>query len=147
MILISVNLKDRKESKVEFDNNYFRIHDDAVNLIKNNFGAKNDVIENYKWYISVMTNKIFNDIMDLGTYIRIANSIYSQCSMEYEERRTYQSKAIGLCFDIMTKYQITMQQLHIKDDKFTQEIKHLIHEINCLKKWRMSDVKRFKDIG
>ena len=147
MITISVNLQDRRESKVEFDNNYFKIHDDAINLIKNNFGAKKDIADNYKYYIGVMANKILNDVMDLGTYIRIANSIYPRCMSEYEERRTYQSKAIGLCFDLLTKYQLTMHQLKVKDDKFVEEAKHVTHEINCLKKWRESDVKRFKNLG
>ena len=134
MVVISVNVGNRRESKVEFDNTYYKIHDDAVNLIKNNFGAKKDVAESNKGYIGIIATKVLTDVMDLGKYIRIANSIYPQCSEEYKERRLNQSKAIGLCFDLLTKYQLTMRFLRVKDDKFTDEIKHIIHEINCLKK-------------
>lgn len=85
--------------------------------------------------------------MELGTYIRIANSIYPVYQSELEERRLAQDKAIGLCFDLLTKYQLAMHTLKVKDDKYTVEIKHIIHEINCIKKWRMSDSNRFKNLG
>ena len=141
---MSVNKVDRRESKIEFDNTYFRVYDDAIRLIKNGFGADKKRREEYKGYIKVMSSKILDLIMDLGTYIRIANSIYPKYPSELEARRLEQDKAIGLCFDLLTKYQIIMRELHVKDDKYVQEIKHIVHEINCLKKWRASD-KRFSE--
>lgn len=143
---MSVNKVDRRESKVEFDNNYFRIYDDAIKIIKNNFGADKKRREEYKDYIRVMSIKILEIVTDLGTHIRIANSIYPTYQSELEERRIEQDKAIGLCYDLMTKYQLIMRELRVKDDKYVQEIKNLIHEINCLKKWRTSD-KRFTNLG
>lgn len=143
---MSVNKVDRRESKVEFDNNYFRIYDDAIKIIKNNFGADKKRREEYKDYIRVMSIKVLEIVTDLGTHIRIANSIYPTYQSELEERRIEQDKAIGLCYDLMTKYQLIMRELRVKDDKYVQEIKNLIHEINCLKKWRTSD-KRFTNLG
>ena len=35
-----------KESKVEFDNNYFKIYTDYMRLKSNNFGVKNEMLEN-----------------------------------------------------------------------------------------------------
>lgn len=144
---MSVNLIDRKESKVEFDNNYFRVYDDAVSLITNNFGANEEWAEERKGYIGVMGNKVLSAVSDIGTHIRIANSIYPKFQSELEERRIHQEKAIGLCFDLLTKYQLIMHELRVRDDKFTNEIKNIIHEINCLKKWRNSDNKRFNNLG
>jgi hypothetical protein len=143
---MSVNKGDRRESKVEFDNTYFKVYDDCVRLIECSFGAKGDIKEKKQGYIRAMSDRILKSVCDMGTYIRIANSIYPQYQSELEERRIAQEKAIGLCFDVMTKYQLIMTELKVPDDKHTNEIKNLIHEINCLKKWRESD-KRFKNLG
>ena len=144
---MAVDKVDRKESKVEFDNAYFKVFDDAVELIKNNFGADKERREWYKDFIRVMSSEILRIATRLGTHIRIANSIYPKYQSELEARRLEQDKAIGLCFDLLTKYQITMHKLRIKDDKYVIEIKNIIHEINCLKAWRDSDSKRFNDLG
>ena len=144
---MSVNMADRKESKVEFDNKYFTIHNDAITIIENNFGGKKEIAEKHKSYIFFMARKIMDIIYDMGTHIRIANSIYPQFQSELEERRIHQEKAIGLCYDLLTKYQLIMQLLRVPDDKYCVEIKHIIHEINCLKRWRKSDNQRFKDLG
>lgn len=144
---MSVNKADRRQSKIEFDNTYFRVYDDAVHIIKNSFGADKEYRDEYKEYIRVMSAKILDIVMDLGTHIRIANSIYPKYEKELETRRLEQDRAIGLCFDLLTKYQIIMRQLRVKDDKYTQEIKNLSHEINCLKSWRKSDDKRFSGLA
>ena len=143
---MAVNKSDRKESKVEFDATYFKVYHDAVNLIENNFRAKGRQAER-KGYIGYMASAIMKSVTELGTYIRIANSIYPIYKSELEERRIAQEKAIGLCFDLLTKYQLVMTELKISDDKNTNEIKHVVHEINCLKKWRTSDNKRFNKLG
>ena len=144
---MSVTKGERRDSKVEFDNTYFKIHDDAVKLIRYSFGASKEVRETASNYIKVVSSKILSDILDIGTNIRIANSIYPRNKMELETRRLYQDKAIGLCFDLLTKYQLIMRTLGVKDDKYTIETGNIVHEINCLKSWRASDNKRFKDIG
>lgn len=143
---MSVTKSNRKESKVEFDATYFKVYDDAVKLVENRFYAKDEQAER-KPYIGYMASAIMKSVTELGTYIRIANSIYPIYKSELEERRIAQEKAIGLCFDILTKYQLVMNELKVPDDKHTEEVKHLIHEINCLKKWRSSDNKRFGNLG
>jgi len=146
MINVAVNKPDRKQSKVEFDATYFKVYDDAVKLVECRFGAKGKQAER-RAYIGYMAKAIMKSATELGTQIRIANSIYPIYQSELEQRRIAQEKAIGLCFDILTKYQLAMSELKVPDDKHTNEIKHLIHEINCLKNWRTSDNKRFTDLG
>ena len=143
---MSVNKSDRRESKVEFDNTYFKVYDDAVRVVQNKFGAKGAEAER-TGYIGYMASAIMKSVTDMGTYIRIANSIYPMYKEELIERRIAQEKAIGLCYDLLTKYQLAMTTLKVPDDKYVEEIKHLVHEINCLKRWRSSDNDRFKNLG
>lgn len=143
---MSVNRSDRRESKVQFDATYFKVYDDAVRMVENGFYAKGNQKER-KSYIAYMANAIMRSVTDLGMHIRIANSIYPMYKAELIERRMHQEKAIGLCFDILTKYQLAMSELRVADDKHTNEIRNLVHEINCLKKWRSSDNSRFNDLG
>lgn len=138
---------DRRESKVEFDNTYFKIYEDCVRLTSNNFGAKEEIALKYAQYTYSTKKNVLKIVNDIGTNIRIANSIFPTCVEELRERRISQDKAIGLCFDLLTKYQLVMKMLKIKDDKYIIEIKNIIHEINCLKSWRTSDNKRFKNLG
>lgn len=144
---MSVPKSKRRDSKVEFDNNYFKIYNDCILLIMNKFGAKGDIAQKYEVYIKAMALDTLKTINEIGRQIRIANSIFPTCDIEYQERRLSQDKAIGLCYDLLTKYQIIMNILRVSDNKYVGEIEHIIHEINCLKSWRTSDNKRFKNIG
>lgn len=141
---MATNKGDQRKSKVEFDATYFKIFDDSALIIQNNFGGKGEIVERKKDRIRAMADRVTKVVADIGTHIRISNSIFPQCKMEAEARRTHQDKAIGLCYDLLTKYQNMMHELEVPDDKYVEEIKHIYHEINCLKKWRESDNKRFR---
>ena len=144
---MSVVKRDQKESKVEFDNTYFKIYEDAIRLINNRFGASDEIKRNYSLYINTVSQEVLVTISNIGRCIRIANSIYPICKSEYEERRLQQDKAIGLCFDLLTKYQLIMKTVKAKDNKYVNEIQNITKEINCLKKWRKSDNKRYENLG
>ena len=143
---MSVVKGKRNESKVEFDNLYINIYRDAVRLINNQFGASERAREIYATYIREMSYKILDLVVDIGMHIRIANSIYPKTRLEYETRRTEQGIAIGMCYNLLTQYQLVMYTLGAKDDKFRNESDLVIKEINCLKKWRTSD-NRFSNIA
>lgn len=143
---MSVVKGKRNESKVEFDNLYINIYRDAVRLINNQFGASERTREIYATYIREMSYKILDLVVDIGMHIRIANSIYPKTRLEYETRRTEQGIAIGMCYNLLTQYQLVMYTLGAKDDKFRNESDLVIKEINCLKKWRTSD-NRFSNIA
>ena len=93
-----------------------------------------------------MSYKILDLVVDIGMHIRIANSIYPKTRLEYETRRTEQGIAIGMCYNLLTQYQLVMHSLGVKDNKFCNESQLIIKEINCLKKWRTSD-NRFSNIA
>lgn len=69
---------NRKESKVEFDNNYFKIYADYMRLKSNNFGVKNEMLEKHSDDIRTSSEEILKVIYNIGTYIRIAN-IQAEC--------------------------------------------------------------------
>lgn len=144
---MSVEKSKRKQSSIEYDNTLFAIHNDAVNLITCNLGADERKKTLYSGYIKCISKQIMDCIFEITKNVKIANSIYPKYQSELETRRIHQDKAIGLCFDLLIMYQLALQTLGIKDDKHTEEIKHIIHEINCLKNWRKSDGQRFKNLG
>lgn len=143
----SVSLPDRNTSKHDFDQKLYRVHDDAVNLMSLNFGGKKELIEEKQEYISTAKREVSKMTFELIACIRIANALYPTCKEELHMRRVYQEKAMGICGDLLTIYELVMKELHVKDDKFTIETGNLTKEINSLKSWRTSDNKRFRDIG
>lgn len=144
---MSVPKHRRNPSSVEFDNTYYSVYDDAMTIIENAFGASAQDRELHADYIAVHGREVMTLVTRLLYHIRIANSIYPTCQAEKDERRLNQDKAIGICYTIMTVYQLVMHRLKTPEDKYTTYIKDLIHEINCLKSWRTSDNKRFGSLG
>ena len=142
----TVPKSERKESKQEFDSIYYRIHDEAVSMIELNFHAKKEIVEAKKTYIQSMAKALMQSVYDLIFYIKVANSIYPTTHDELIERRIGQDKAIGVCFDILTLYELALHNLHVPDDMGVEEIKTLRHQINAIKAWRTSDNKRYKDL-
>ena len=53
-----VNDGDKNKSKVQFDETYQKVHDDAMFLIKVNFGAKKEKAEENKGYLGVVGREI-----------------------------------------------------------------------------------------
>lgn len=144
---MSVNKPDRRESSVQFDATYYEVFRDANFLVQHHFGAKDNKYLNNQRFLSVFETNVIRIVLDIGTNIRIANAIYPRSAEEYHERIIHQDKAIGLCQDLLTKYQLVMNMLRLPDDKYIEPIKDLSHEINCLKKWKDADQKRFKHLG
>lgn len=144
---MSVNKADRNESKIQFEATYNAIVKDVASLVEKHFGAKDNYYTNNQKFLSIMESKIINVVSDIGTNIKMANSIYPIYQNELEERRKHQDFAIGLCYDLLNKYQVIMDLIYIPDDKYVTEIKNIIHEINALKKWRKSDNLKFRNLG
>ena len=144
---MSVNKADRRESKIEYENNFFKVYKDAIFLAEHSFGASEEVKAKREIFLRTSGTNVITTAYDIGKQIRLASSIYPKYISELEERRKIQEKAIGLCYDLLIKYQIIMDQLHIPGDKYTRHIKTVINEIRCLEKWKKSDSKKFKYLG
>ncbi len=142
----SVPKGERQESKQEFDAIYYRIHDEAINMIETNFHAGKETAEKHRAYINSAAKALMCSVWDLVYHIKVANSLYPTTAEELTERRMEQEKAIGICFDILTMYELVMHKLKVKDDMGVAEIRTVNHQINAIKKWRSSDNKRFRDL-
>lgn len=138
---MSVVKSKRNESKIEFENIYFKVADGVDNLVENNFYASKELIDKNKVFLEIRCRTLEELTDTLLYHIKIANSIYPTCMTEWEERRTTIGKAIGTCYAILTHYQRIMMRLRIPDNKYVDNIADVVRMINSLKAWRKSDNK------
>ena len=78
----SVPKGERTASKEEFDALHYRIHDDAVDMIGNNFHAKHEVAEKNQSYIQSASKTLMSLVWDLVYHIKVANSLYPTTTSE-----------------------------------------------------------------
>lgn len=138
----NVPKSERNESRREFDAVYFKMADDLANCAYNHFGVDQDKYEKNKAFVDDKCRELLATGDLILRYIRIANT-YPYTLKDYETRRDCMNRAIGLCYALLTNYQITMHRLKVSDSKYTGDIEDILHMINSLKKWRASD-NRFK---
>ena len=139
---MSVPKSKRTPSNYEFEIIYRKVVKDIDILINNNFYRKTTQYDIFLHNRSKNLDRLANDLI---YYIKISNSIYPTCQLEYEERRINIDKAIGICFAIITEYERITNSLELPDDKYVFYIQNINHLINSLKNWRKSD-NRFKQI-
>lgn len=138
---MSVVKGKRNQSKVEFEMIYFQLVDNIDNLLEHDFYAEGDLALKNKTFLNIRYQSLERLTDDLLYHIKVANSIYPSCMVEWEERRLSMGKAIGTCYAIMTNYQRVMIRLRVPDYKYTTDIKNIMRMINSLKAWRKSDNK------
>lgn len=142
----SVPKGERNKSKQEFDSIHYRIHDEAVAMGEANFHAKKEIAEQNQVYIQTAHRALMDYVWDLVYHIKAANSLYPTTKEELTERRMEQDRAIGVCMDILTLYELVMHKLKVPDDMGVTEIKTIRHQINAIRAWRTSDNKRFRNL-
>ena len=136
---MSVVESKRGKSKVEFEMIYFQLADSVDNLVEHDFYAEGELANKNRIFLNARSMTLERLTDSLLYYIKIANSIYPTCLMEWEERRVAMGKAIGTCYAIITNYQRIMIRLRVPDNKYTLDIKNIMRMINSLKAWRKSD--------
>lgn len=120
---------------------YFRLVDGVDNLLEHDFFAEGDLAQKNRVFMNVRFQTLEKLTDSLLYNIKVANSIYPQCRLEYEERRVAMGKAIACCYAILTNLQRVMIRLRIPDNKYTEDIKNVERMVNSLKAWRKSDNK------
>ena len=138
---MSVVASKRKQSKIEFENIYFKLADNIDNLVEHDFYASKALADKNRVFLEIRCRTLEELTDTLLYHIKIANSIYPTCMTEWEERRTSIGKAIGTCYTILTHYQRIMVRLKIADNKYVDDITNIMRMINSLKAWRKSDNK------
>lgn len=138
---MSVPKSKRSQSKIEFENLYFKLADGIDTLVEHNFYASKELADRNQIFLETRARSLEELTDKLLYHIKIANSIYPTCMGEWEERRVSIGKAIGTCYAILTHYQRIMMRLRVPDDKHVDNIEYIVRMINSLKAWRKSDNK------
>lgn len=98
------------------------------------------ITEEYpEWLIVDMRNRLQQELRLLIRNIIQANSIYPVYMFEFEDRRRYQTAAIGNCEQILQEMQYIMYVLDVNVNKFLPFVDMIDKEIALLKAWRRSD--------
>lgn len=137
---MSVYLRNRSKSKIDFYDKANKLND-----------AIQDLIENPKWYPKRQTFKRAIPLMELSRKlvmeVCIANSNFPTTYEDYVERRKSQTLAIGLAEALLQQFQSDC--LHLKTIPSSQKkrITGLAIDVrDMLKAWKKSDATRFKNL-
>ena len=71
----------------------------------------------------------------------MANSIYPNSIEEYNLRREFQNRAIGLCFSLINELQYLLEVLNVDGDNYLNYYEMIREEVALIKGWRKSDNK------
>ena len=139
---MSVPKGKRNKSKVDFDDLFFTVANNTANVVENHFGIDEVEYTRHRMYIDYKGAELLQLVNHILRYIRMANA-FPTCRKEYETRRDCMTRAIGLCYSILTNYQLVMKRFNIDDNKYEADVKAIKHLVNSIKNWRKSD-NRFK---
>lgn len=100
------------------------------------------LVETYPdWLIIEFRKTILYNLRDLIKCITQANSIYPVCIAEYEERRTWQNRAIGDCETLLQEMAYIISVVPVDANKYMLYVDMIQREIALLKGWRKADNK------
>lgn len=122
---MSVNKIDRRESSVEFDNNYYRIYSDAGKIIDNYFGIKKPLSDMQLARLRTATERIMRVVFDIGTYL-YETFVMSEQDI-YSNYKSWRNALIKDCknckrtIKMMDRYYYSLFPKHHKKNKETRE--------------------------
>lgn len=96
-----------------------------------------------EWLIDHFRGNIIKILAELVTNIISANSIYVTNESEYNERRSYQTKAICNCENLLQEmqYVISILSVNVDINKYTRYVEMIDKQIALLRAWRKTDNK------
>jgi hypothetical protein len=154
-IVLSVLLKDRGISRMEFWHTARDLREDITNLLLRDFGVKDKVrteivdgsksvtiIEEYpEWLIAYFRKNMLDILRNLMKHITSANTIYPVNEYELNIQRHYKTMAITACEDLLQEMEFIADLLPVKLAKFLPYADRIEKEIALLKGWRKSSNK------
>jgi hypothetical protein len=159
--MMSVLLRDRGLSKMEFYHTARDLREDITNLLLRDFGIKDkvrtEVVENNKkvtiieeypeWLISEFRTNIIRILRKLVMNITAGNTMYPLSDFELSVQRQYKTEAIINCEQLLQEIQFVADVLPIKLDKFIPYAERIEKEIALLKGWRKASNKLHQNKG
>lgn len=94
-----------------------------------------------EWFIADQRKAIVDCLRSITSYVYQANSIYPMYQEELVERRIFQDKAVGKCYDLVQELQYAIETLPVDVNIYTRFADMVQTEINLIKGWRKSDNK------
>ena len=115
--------------------------------IADKYGFKQPVLERYPhWLIDYFRDNLLTLLRSLIQNITAANTIYATTEYEYNERRSYQNKAIIVCEQLLQEFQYIIHVIPVDIERFMPYVEMIEKEIALLKGWRKSDNRILKQI-
>lgn len=143
---MSVPKSQRGKSKVDFDNLILRLQENLVDAAEHHFYAKAEAYQEHKLFLDDKAREILAVGDLIMRYCKTAN-VYPTNLFEYERRRNDQNHIIGLCYHLLTMYQVAMHIADIPDSKHVDTVDNINHVISSVKKWRTSDNHFKRDLA
>ncbi|MBO6178542.1 MAG: hypothetical protein J6M62_03660 [Selenomonadaceae bacterium] len=98
------------------------------------------------WLIEKFRDSVWDILRDLHINITKAYTIWATNEAEANERRIYQDRAIAACENLLQEFQLVIDVLPVKAEKYMRYVDMVEEEISLLKGWRKADNKKNKTL-
>ena len=127
-----------------FDGIQIKTIENVAFLVEHDFGADTKYKKFYPKYIEKTGDEMMELAIKVHSLAKFANSIHPDSMKQYNDRADAQKQARAMVFAIEGHYHAALKILHVDDNKFTDHIKHLKHQSNCIKSWIDKDKEIYK---
>ena len=107
-------------------------------------GNEQNFPKKYRW---MLTQPIVQQALNIVTYIRMANAIKVENSLDYDQRKSLQDLAYGSCEALYTLLQVSLESMPISIEKVEYISEMLFDLEEKLISWQKSDYRRFGNIS
>ena len=127
---MSVPKSERDISTKEFVEMYFLMYDKVTDSVEVHFRVSDIEYEQHKIYIDTNSKDLYSLCDEILKQIRLSEACAENKALQYIKERSltlYLTKAIGLCYTLLSQYQLILRKLHVNDDDFIENIKSIIN--------------------
>lgn len=141
LLLRDFGLKTKVRTVKAFSDIYKMTEEDREHMVElmDKYGITSITEEYPEWLISDMRNRVLYEARALVRNIIQANSIYPHTRGEFEDRRRYQTMAIGNCEQLIQELQYVISIVKVDANKFLPYVDMIDREVALLRGWRKSD--------
>ncbi len=159
---MSVNVGDRTQSKIEVVYQAIKLRESLSSLSLRSFGvrSRNSILRRKYEYaihldgrqdtadelIKMGSRTLLNLASDIEMNLNAANAIFPRSQKDLALRRDYQNKALADCRMVKDELNQIASFFDVDITHFRESVERLDREIELIKAWKRSDVKRFKSL-
>lgn len=141
LLLRDFGVKAKVRTVRAFSTIYKMTDEDKERLLEimDRYGITSISEEYPEWLIADMRDRILREARGLIRNIIQANSIFPHTRGEYEDRRRYQTMAIGNCEQLIQELQYIISIISVDANKYLPYVDMIDREVALLRGWRKSD--------